>query len=392
MGKKKSKKIRVAFRKNRQKKPRAQNLTQQSLDAGLDDSDLRSEERISGKGSITRYRTVIGVEQETDNGTQVLLDVDESKCQPGRVIRSIGLHSIVESEDGTQYECTVRRLLRTMARDSRSVVVAGDSVLFQPESGDDYQGVIERVNPRRSVLSRGSKRREHIIVANVDQVLIVASAADPHLKPGLIDRLLISGEKGGVKSLICINKADLIDPVEFQPIIGLYSQLGYEVVLASTVNLAGIDRLKTLLARHQTVLCGQSGVGKSTLLNQLIPGLKLRTGEVSTESRKGKHTTRSTELMKLPSGGHVVDTPGIRQLNLWNVIPEEVEGFFVEFRPFVTKCKFPDCTHTHEIACGILDAVEHGFISRLRYESYQRIFSGQDDASLKQSHKPKPEG
>jgi ribosome biogenesis GTPase / thiamine phosphate phosphatase len=403
--KKQKKKVRVAFRKNRQVRARANDLTREVHETDADDVEHASGERLSGKGELTRYRTVIGVEQQAGDGGEFLIDVDESKCLRGRVIRAHGLNCLVQAEDGRRFECTVRRVVRTLARDERNAVVAGDVVLFQPAAED--QGVIERVNPRHGILARGSQRRAHVIVANVDQVLIVASAADPPLKTNLIDRFLISAEKGGVGAVICINKADLVDPAELQPVAGLYARLGYDVVITSVQNATGIARLRSLLMNRQTVLSGQSGVGKSSLLNAVQPKLALETAAVSRDSGKGRHTTRSAVLLELhgqvsqqsskesgalPSrddgptssavtsdstvGGWVVDTPGIRQLELWDVIPEEVEGYFVEFRPFVTYCKFPNCSHTHEDGCGIKSAVARDLISEARYESYCRIVAG----------------
>ncbi len=375
MSKKKKKKVRVAFRKNRQKSARSRDLTRRVLEDHVTEeqtelTDMAIGERISGKGELTRHRTVIGVESETDDG-QVLIDVDESICQPGRVISAVGLNCVVQAEDGRRFECTTRRVVRTLARDGRNAVVTGDHVLFQ-QLDDDY-GVIERVNARIGVLSRGSGRQEHIIVANIDQVVIIASAADPPLKPNLIDRFLISAEKGDVRAVVCINKVDLIDPAELQSVAGLYGRLGYEVVLTSAEQNTGIARLRWLLQDRESVLAGQSGVGKSSLLNAIQPGLRLSTGDVSDWSRKGRHTTRRAELMQLKSGGWVIDTPGIRQMQLWDVIAEEVEGFFVEFRPWVRYCKFPNCSHTHEDGCGVKTAVDRDFIARARYESYLKI-------------------
>lgn len=369
MSKKKKKKVRVAFRKNRQKRARTGKLTRQVFDDEIQTVDAEMTERISGKGELTRHRTIIGAEDETSS--QFLIDVDESICLPGRVISAVGLNSTVQASDGRRFKCSVRRVVRTMARDGRNAVVTGDTVLFLPT--DDVSGVIERVNPRTGILSRGSQRREHVIVANVDQLVIVVSAREPRLKPKLIDRLLISAEKGEVKPIVCINKIDLVDPADLQPIAGLYGRLGYEVVLASAAQQKGITPLRNLLKDRESVFAGQSGVGKSSLLNTLQPGLKLQTGEISEWSGKGRHVTRRAILMQLDFGGWVVDTPGIRQLELWDVIPEEVEGFFVEFRPFVTQCRYPDCSHTHEEGCGIKRAVERDLISSVRYQSYLKI-------------------
>ena len=202
--------------------------------------------------------------------------------------------------------------------------------------------------------------------------------ADPPLKPALIDRFLVTAGKGNVRGLVCINKCDLVDPAELQPIVGLYTRLGYEFVPASTRSGLGIDRLRELLRGEATVISGQSGVGKSSLLNAIQPGLKLDIGGVSETSRKGTHTTRVARLLQLDVGGWVVDTPGIRQMELWDVHPGEVEAYFVEFRPFVPLCRFPNCLHIEEAGCAVKAAVRQDLISLTRYESYLRIVSGDD--------------
>ena len=372
--KKKGKKIRVELRKNVQKRSRTKNFTREVLGAGIELADLESGERVSGKGRLTRRRTIIGIESE--EGDELLREVDESKCLTGRVLSAVGLNSFVETDDGKRYACTVRHIVRKLARDERSAVVAGDRVLFLPQ--DDEYGVIERVEPRHSTLSRTARGKEHVLVSNVDRLLIVVSAAEPPLKVNLVDRFLISAEKGDVSSILCINKIDLVDLVSLQPIVGLYGRLGYDVVTTSAITGFGIERLKWLLKDHETVLAGQSGVGKSSLLNALNPGWGIRTSEVSDWTKKGKHTTRRAELRELDYGGWVIDTPGIRQMKLWDVIPEEVEGFFIEFHPFVALCKFPDCSHTHEKNCGVKRAVEQDLISSARYQSYCKIISDND--------------
>ena len=376
--KSKQKKYRVAFKKNREKRSRKNDLTREVLQERLletgETDALTTGERLSGKGALTRYRTVIGVESE--DGEDILREIDEN-CLEGRVIAAAGLNTIVQTSAGEKYECSVRRVVRTLARDARNVVVTGDRVWFLPTgqvlpTGLE-QGVIERVEPRSGIISRVSQNREHIIVANVDQVVIVASAADPALKPALIDRFLVSAEKGEVEAIVCINKTDLIDLADLQPVLGLYAQLGYKVIATSGTTGRGIAELRRLLTGKQSVFAGQSGVGKSSLLNALKPGLNLKTAGVSDWTRKGRHTTRRAVLHDLDFGGWVVDTPGIRQFALWDVIPEEVEGYFIEFRPFVAFCKFPDCTHEHEDGCGVKKAVVKGLIFASRYESYLRI-------------------
>lgn len=384
-GKKSKQKQRVAFRKNREKRKRHVNLTRAVDRATQDDAEairieeLPAEERLSGKGDLTRNRTVI-VDGTADDPDGLTRQIDESQCDRGRVLSSTGLNSIVQDVTGAVYECTIRRVVRTMARETRSAVVAGDWVLFQRLDGQF--GVIERVEPRRSTLSRGSRRHEHIIVSNVDQIVIVASALEPPLKPSLIDRFIISASKGDAGAIVCVNKSDLVDVAGIQPILGVYGRLGYPTVLTSAATGAGLPLLKHLLKGRQTVFTGQSGVGKSSLLNAIQPGLRLETKEVSDGSSKGRHTTRRAQLLPLDSGGWLVDTPGIRQLQLWDVISEEVEGFFVEFHPFVAFCRYPDCSHTHESGCCVKRAVNSGMISLTRYESYLRIMSGQEEEAL----------
>jgi ribosome biogenesis GTPase len=269
----------------------------------------------------------------------------------------------------------VRRLLKSLAIDERSVVAVGDRVLFRP-SGDD-QGLIEKIEPRSGVIIRGYRKRAHVLAANIDQLLIVSSFREPDLKPALIDRYLISAEMGDVRSVIVINKADLVDLARYQWVIGLYNQLGYEVIITSIADGRGLDRLATLLARGLTAVSGQSGVGKTSLLNQLEPGLGRRVGEVSSWTSKGKHTTTHAELLHLSLGGDVVDTPGLRQFELWGVELGELEGFFPEFRPYIPQCRFPDCTHMHETGCAVLRAVEFDQIHLGRYESYVKLFQQQ---------------
>ncbi len=374
MPRKKPRKVRVSLRKNRQKKPRLRDVTREGRGDEPGAIDRPSVERISGKGDLTRHRTIIAASEKSDAG--VLREVDETSCRSGRVLSSAGLNCIVADSSGHRYECTVRRLVRTMSRTERGAVIAGDVVQFKPI--DREHGVIERVDPRRTTLARGTKRKEQIIAANIDQALIVASAADPPLKTNLVDRLLISAHKGGVRPILCINKSDLVDAIRLQPILGMYARLGYEVILTSAATSTGIEELQRLLRGRETVTAGQSGVGKSSLLNAVQPNLRLETDTVSNWTRKGRHTTRMAVLHQLEFGGWVVDTPGIRQMQLWDVRPEEVEGFFIEFRPFVPRCHFPDCSHTHESGCAVKQAVDRDLISPVRYASYLKIMAGED--------------
>jgi ribosome biogenesis GTPase len=241
--------------------------------------------------------------------------------------------------------------------------------------------MIERVEQRRGILTRAYRGREQVIAANVDQLLIVSALAEPRLKPNLVDRFIVAAEKGGIRPILCLNKADLVDVALFQPYIGLYSQIGYEVLVVSAQTGQGIARLRSVLTGRETVLAGQSGVGKSSLLNAVESDLGLRVNAVSQATLHGKHTTTTAQLLKLAGGGWVLDTPGIRQFELSDVIPEELEGYFIEMRPYVPYCRFPSCTHTHEHGCAIKDAVERGEIDGGRYQRYLNLFEGEQNRS-----------
>jgi ribosome biogenesis GTPase len=403
----KKKKVRVELRKNREKPPRENDLTRDFAEGDGRADDAKSGERVRAKGNLSRYRTVMQDEAEPAGGSGMPA-VNAKDWLRGRVLRVHGLASVVETDDGRVFRCAVRRLLKSLATDERSVVTTGDVVWIRPArseekgrkgegvkggeesesevapsplhpltpSASDAEGVIERVEPRHGVLTRASRRREHVLVANVDQLVIVMSLVEPDLKPHLIDRYLAVAQQGQLKPVLCLNKSDLADAVELQPLIGLYAQLGIPVFLCSARTGYGIDRLREQLRDRSTVFSGQSGVGKSSLLNAVQPDLALAVKSVSEVNQKGRHTTTYSQLIKLNFGGWVVDTPGVRQLQLWDARPEEMEGYFPEFRPFVPLCGFPDCTHTHEKGCAVKDAVARRFITTRRYHSYLGLFNG----------------
>src|SRR5262245_37005265 len=284
----KKRKIRVDLRKNRFQPARERGWTRGYKEHGFQDDDTtRGQERIRAKGDLSRRRTIV-----TDEGAAGAAEapaempaVDVSACLPGRVLRVHGLYSQVAVDDGRNFQCVVRRLLRNLVIDERNIVATGDRVWIRPAGAGE--GVIERVEPRRGTLTRASRGREQVIVANVDQLVIVVSLAEPALKPHLIDRYLVSAEQGGIAPVVCINKVDLGEAAELQPLVGMYAQLGIAVVLTSAATNQGIATLRGLLAGRQTVFSGQSGVGKSSLLNAIQPDLQLRVREVSEATEKG---------------------------------------------------------------------------------------------------------
>jgi len=254
-------------------------------------------------------------------------------------------------------------------------IAIGDSVRFR--KAGDGTGVIVEVLPRRNQLSRPapSGGLEQVIVANVDQIVAVFAAAQPAPKWNLLDRYLVSAESAGIPALICVTKTDLADVDRFREDLGVYASVGYRVVSTSAVTGQGVDAIRAVLAGKVSVLVGKSGVGKTTLLNAIQPGLGLRVGEVSEATDKGRHTTSHLEMFELGVlGGAVVDTPGMRELGLWNVRSDELAALFPEMRPFVDQCRFgADCSHTHEPDCAIKSAVERGAISERRYASYKSL-------------------
>ncbi len=371
----KKKKLRAQFRKEYDERRRQTDWTRPFRTEQLDEDQILNQERIGSRADYVRKRTVLGTPlDESSGGLPVQLEVDESQCLRGRVLSVHGLISDVLAEDGRRFQCATRRLLRTLASDERHVVAAGDEVLFRPATGNT--GVIERIEPRRTVLCRENKGQKQVIVANVDQLIAVASVAEPELKPNLIDRFLVTAERYGLQPVICINKVDLCDPADLQPFLGIYAQLGYPVLAVSALSGWGLERLRRILVGKASVVAGQSGVGKSSLLNALEPGLSLPVQPVSEETHKGRHTTTTAQWIPLQCGGFVVDTPGIRQFQLWNIAPDELADLFPEFRPYVDRCRYPDCSHRHEDHCAVKDAVADGRIDLRRYESYCHIYTG----------------
>jgi ribosome biogenesis GTPase len=374
MGKKRPSKQRTDFRKKHQERVRRGDFTR-DFHSGQDDrlADVEQGERVSGKGDLTRKRTVSEFSPGQE-GTS-----DSERLIAGRVISVHGLKSRVLSDDGILYECALRQVLKSLSIDQRSVLVAGDHVRIRAESTVD--GMIEHVEPRRGVICRTSRGQQHVIVANIDYLLIIASAAEPGLKPALIDRFLLTAEQCQVEPVVVINKIDLVDSVDFQQVAGVYASLGYRVLLTSAETGCNIDYLRALLIGKQTAIAGQSGVGKSSLLNAVQPGLGLAVSHVSQDNEKGRHTTTAAQLIPLEQGGAVFDTPGIRQFQLWDIAANEVAGLMPDLRPYVSACRFPDCLHLNEHSCAVKNAVADGRIDARRYDSYCHLL----EADLLQS-------
>ena len=356
------KKVRVPLRRNRSSAARTKNWTGRHRTG--EEIEVAHSESVVAKGALSRQRTIIVRDD----------DAPAEGLRRGTVVAMRGLYAEVDSDDRI-WLCTVRRVLRTRLIKDRHPVTIGDHVHFslkQTSEGDAFEGVIEAVEPQVGVLQRRSGRRIHTIVANVDQVVIVTSAAQPRPKPHLVDRYIVSALAGNITPIVCLNKIDLDGGAA--EILERWRCLGYTTLSTSAVTGEGINEFRAILKGKETGIAGQSGVGKSSLLNVVQPGLALRTADVNPQAGKGRHTTTTAELIRLDIGGYVVDTPGIRSFDLSIIGKHELEAYFVEFIDRLADCKYPDCTHTHEVDCAVKSAVESGEINPDRYESYITLF------------------
>jgi ribosome biogenesis GTPase / thiamine phosphate phosphatase len=299
----------------------------------------------------------------------------------GIVLRSRGGVYDVETPDGTR-EAVLRGRLKLEARVGDRVVVGDRVEIEEPErTGDAW--TIERVDERTSTLVRrapGKAPRPKVIAANLDRVLIVFAAAhpDPHLR--MLDRFLVLCESSELDPVVVVNKVDLVGREAARATFGVYEQIGYPVLYTSIATGEGVAELKSVLCEGISALTGPSGVGKSSLLNEVQPGLGLRVGAVSEVVQKGRHTTVTAELIHLECGGYVADTPGLRELALWEVESEDLAQCFPEFKELLGRCRYGNsCTHSHEPGCGLGEGVRSGSISAARYDSYLRLLRGEEE-------------
>ncbi len=311
-----------------------------------------------------------------DKGGNQKNAIDASKLIPGRVVGRFGKHADVEDQQGNVSRCHIRRTIES--------VVCGDDVLF--DAGDDndsgVSGVIEIVQDRRSVLTRpdyydGVKP----IAANIDQIIVV-SAVKPELSTNIIDRYLVACEEIGIPPILILNKIELLSDEEFESVkaqLAVYEELGYSLIYTSCKRSDGLDDLKACLNDKVSVFVGQSGVGKSSIINQVLPDADELVGEISDNSGLGQHTTTAAKLLHFPEGGDLIDSPGVREFSLWHMPVEQITWGFVEFRDYLGGCKFRDCKHMNDPGCLIREAVEEGKISIARFDSYHRILATMDE-------------
>ena len=297
----------------------------------------------------------------------------------GLVLRARSGFYTVQTDDGDLVEAQLRGRMKQQ-RQSSDIAVIGDRVSL--ERLPDGTGSIDAVEPRRRRFSRRQPGprgswREDVMVANPDLVAAVFSCDRPPPNPRLVDRFLVVAEFNDVPALVVANKVELVAREVAEAVFEPYRRIGYDIVYTSAKAAIGLDELRDRLSGRLSIVTGPSGVGKSTLLNAIQPGLQIATGEVSEALRKGRHTTTSAELHPLARGGYVADTPGIRELGLWQIPSDELAWCFPEFRDHIGACAFSDCTHLHEPRCGLRAAVAQGLVSEARHDSYRRMLTGE---------------
>ena len=291
----------------------------------------------------------------------------------GTVIRRTKNFYYVDIGESAPKLCHIRANL-FHGNPKTNLVAVGDQVEIDTAHVGEA-GWILKLLPRRTMLSRRQSvgSIEQVLASNVDKVLVVASISSPPFRNVLVDRFFVAGSCGGLENVLILSKADLSSEEEISSIKNLYLSLGYKIVVTSVYESRGMDALHELLDQHSSVFCGHSGVGKSSLIKALYPHWKIRIGDLSRKSGKGRHTTRMAEMYRLPSGGFIVDTPGIREFQP-NVAPDKLDTHFVEFMPYLGECRFKGCTHRHEPQCAVKEAYASEKITEKRYKSYLAIY------------------
>ena len=309
----------------------------------------------------------------------------------GLVIKNTGSWYSVKTDEGNLVECKIKGNFRLKGIRSTNPVAVGDRVeIVTNQEGTAFTSGIE---DRRNYIIRKSQnlsKQSHIIAANVDLAFLVATIAHPQTSTTFIDRFLASAEAYSVPVVIVFNKVDLLQDDEdamryLDMMVNLYETVGYRCVRVSAVTGEGLDQLQSMLHDQITLLSGNSGVGKSTIINRLLPGVNLRTAEISEAHDTGMHTTTFSEMLPLPQGGYLIDTPGVKGFGSFNMQPEEIGSYFKEIFHFSKDCRFSNCTHTHEPGCAVIKAVEDHYIALSRYQSYLGMLKDKDENKYREA-------
>ena len=309
----------------------------------------------------------------------------------GLIIRTTGSWYTVRTDDGRLYDCKVKGTFRLKGIRSTNPVAVGDVVTITP-GADGQTALIDGIEDRRNYIIRKASnlsKQSHIIAANVDMAALVVTIAHPETSTTFIDRFLASAEAYRVPVLIVFNKTDLYDEAEtkqMNDLITLYRNIGYSCLACSAETGEGIDELEAELRNKTTLLSGNSGVGKSTLLNLLIPDAEAKTAEISAAHDAGMHTTTFSQMYFLPWGGSLIDTPGIKGFGTFDMEREELTSYFREIFEFSKQCRFSNCTHTHEPGCAVLRALEDHYIAQSRYQSYLSMLDDKDEGKYREAY------
>ncbi|HAI74936.1 MAG TPA: ribosome small subunit-dependent GTPase A [Microscillaceae bacterium] len=300
-------------------------------------------------------------------------------------MRSTGSWYIVKAENGQKYDCRLRGKFKQQGMKINNPIAVGDYVTIEPEAGDATKALITEILPRENYIIRKSVHKSafgHILAANLDQAVLVATLFYPRTSLGFIDRFLVKAESFRIPVVLVFNKTDLLEPDEraYQQELGaMYESVGYGVIETSTVQNLGIEAFAQVLENKKTLIAGHSGVGKSSLVNEIAPHLQLRTSVISDFSQKGTHTTTFAEMFEITPGTYLVDSPGIKELGMIDMAKEEISHYFPEMRDLLNACKYHNCLHVNEPQCAVIQAVDDQKIALTRYESYLSMLEDHDN-------------
>jgi len=301
----------------------------------------------------------------------------------GKIIKTLGGGKYLLVSDQKKFTAAIRGKLKKDERKSKTVAAVGDIVGFSVQK--DGTASIEEILPRKNSISKkvsGKRTFKHTLVANIDQIIVFTSVKEPPLKTGLIDRFLVIAEREEIPAVICINKIDLGGKIKATKTKKMYESIGYDVLITSVFDKTGISEFKEVLKDKDTVLMGHSGVGKSSIINLIEENINLKIGDISRKWKKGKHTTTMMEMFELSFGGHVIDTPGLKEIGFWDFEKEEIKYYYKEFNKYNDYCRFRDCLHITEPGCSVKEALENDQIYRERYDNYLRIVNSLVDKKL----------
>lgn len=301
----------------------------------------------------------------------------------GLVIKSTGSWYEVQTDEGKAIKCRIKGKFRTLDIKTTNPIAVGDRVILEPEP-DQETGLITELKPRKNYIIRKSvnlSKQAQIIAANLDQAFLIVTLASPRTSLGFIDRFLVTAEAYDIPTKLVFNKLDLFSKEGLEILNqyqSIYSRVGYPCYSVSALKATNLDQLRALLKDKVTLVSGHSGAGKSTLINALLPGYGLKTGEISDWSDKGKHTTTFAEMFELPFGGYLIDTPGIRELGVFDIETQELGRLFPEIKKLMIDCRFNNCRHINEPGCAVLQALNEGKLEPSRYDSYLSIYNNND--------------